>query len=342
MPQPLASSRRHAGFTLIELLVVISIIAVLISLLLPAVQSAREAARRAQCVNNMKQIGLALHNFESTNGFFPPSGITAAGELKAMAINVDDQGRDLPARHPERGSHYFLTFLLPFAEQQQVFNTYNIRLDSRERVNSTTVGTQLAMFACPSTPEADRYHVFDDTNVQSSATYTGIKMAMTDYAVNNGIEVNLAATGLVDPISGQIAMLRNATDALPNNQTRHSDVTDGLTNTFLVSEIAARPFRYRGWRKLATFVPSAGTGGGWADYDSGYTTHGFTVDGLKNPGPCHTNCTNNNENYAFHPGGANSLMGDGSVRFIKSTLDIRIFARLLSRSGGEVVSSDQY
>ena len=89
-------------------------------------------------------------------------------------------------------------------------------------------------------------------------------------------------------------------------------------------------------------VGGEGIGGGWADYDSGYTTHGFTLDGLKTPGPCHTNCTNNNENYAFHLGGANQLMGDGSVRFIKETLNIRVFCRLLTRASGEAVSADAY
>ena len=89
-------------------------------------------------------------------------------------------------------------------------------------------------------------------------------------------------------------------------------------------------------------TPGEGSAGGWADYDTGFTLHSYTQDGSKNPGPCFTGCNNGNEDYSFHPGGGNYLMGDGSVRFLKSTTSLRIYVRLITRGLGEVLSSDQY
>jgi prepilin-type N-terminal cleavage/methylation domain-containing protein/prepilin-type processing-associated H-X9-DG protein len=349
MDTMIPTSRRapRRGFTLIELLVVIAIIGVLVSLLLPAVQSAREAARRAQCTNNMRQIGLALHNFESAQGFFPPSGIRGTGICRPMNINVGPNGNILPSG--QRASSYFFTHILPYMEQQALYSSYNITLDFRRVQNSTTVGTLIGTLLCPSSANSDKYHNFDDTNtsgdtVQTGGPYRGIRTAVTDYAVSNGIEDGLAASGLVDLTDGaQYAMLQNVTGGEPDNITRVSQVTDGLSNTIMVSESAGRPHQYRtGGLRDATFVPGEGSAGGWADYDTGYTLHSFTVDGRRSPGPCFTSCFNGNEDYSFHPGGGNYLMGDGSVRFVKSTMNIRIYVRILTRAGGEALSADQY
>jgi prepilin-type N-terminal cleavage/methylation domain-containing protein/prepilin-type processing-associated H-X9-DG protein len=342
------SHQDRRGFTLIELLVVIAIIGVLIALLLPAVQAAREAARRAHCLNNLKQIGLALHNFEAGQGFFPPSGVRATGSCRPLNINVDLSGTPYPTKDPRRVSIHVLTFLLPHMEQQPLYNAYNLQWDFRNEANSTVVATVVPTFLCPSSASADRYHVYDDDGKTGDAlntgrTYLNVRLAVSDYAVNNGVEPALVKTGLVDPgTSGMQSMLQNIDATHLDNVTYQAQVLDGLSHTFLVSEISARPARFlTGGRSVANFNTHAEwIGGGWADYDSGYTTHGFTFDGLTSPGPCHTSCTNDNENYSFHIGGANTLMGDGSVRFIKTTLPIRLFVQLLTRSGGEVVSAD--
>jgi len=336
-----SDARRRPGFTLIELLVVIAIIGVLIALLLPAVQQAREAARRAQCTNNLKQIGLALHNFEVSNGFFPPSGIRQTGNHRPLNINVDTNGKPLPNGR-SRVSFYMFVFLLPYLEQQSVYSAYNLQVDARNPVNSTAVGTQINTLLCPSTPDANRFHTFDDNDPVTGGSYTGVRMAVTDYAVNNGAEGGLVAAGLIPP-GNYLSMLFNCHGGTPDFLTRAAEVRDGLSNTFMVSENAGRPTYYlANGRPAPVQNYSEGLAGGWADYDTGYTTHGFTLDGSRSPGPCHTSCNNNNETYAFHIGGSNHVFGDGSVRFVKTTTPMSVFAKLISRSNREIISSDEF
>ena len=342
----LTRPKPHRGFTLIELLVVIAIIAVLVALLLPAVQAAREAARRAQCTNNLKQIGLALHNFRTTNKFFPPSAIRGSGFVQPMNINVENGGTIVP--YGTRASSYVFTHILPYMEQAPLANSYNYNLDFRRADNATAIATQINTLLCPSSANPNKFHDFDDSAGDAGACggpFKGVHAAVTDYAVNNGVVNYLAASGTIDLNYvgyAQYSMLRNVTGGEPNNVTYGADVTDGLSNTLMMSESAGRPDLYRRGSKVSTSKPSSGSAGGWADYDTGYTLHSYTADGSATPGPYFTNVFNGNEDYSFHPGGSNYLMGDGSVRYIKETTSIRIYVRLLTRGKGEVLSADQY
>jgi prepilin-type N-terminal cleavage/methylation domain-containing protein/prepilin-type processing-associated H-X9-DG protein len=324
------------AFTLIELLVVIAIIAVLIALLLPAVQAAREAARRAQCINNMKQVGIALQAFHESHNFFPPGGVTAG--IKQLNINCDANGNPIPA--PTSGTDSRLTlhswgpFLLPYLEQTALANAYNFASDWRDTRNSTSIRTVVGSLICPSAPPADGR--LDSSSV-SADSVNGMKYsfssAPTDYGVNNNADVtNLVKSNLIDAgtYTGIMAVNKVATIA---------QIRDGTSTTEIFVEDAGRPLHYRSGFRLFSGRTS---GAGWADRDNEFEEHGFRQDGSTNPGPCQTNCTNDNEPYGFHPGGSNVLFADGSVRFDKESISIRLYVKLISMDNGEIIPGDAF
>jgi len=323
----LAGRDARSGFTLIELLVVIAIIAVLISLLLPAVQAAREAARRMQCANNLKQMGLALHNFESANGFFTPAAVDDV--FPKLNINV---GKLVTGQLVEHG---WSALLLPFAEQANLANSYNLTLDFRDKGNSTVVMTNLSLMMCPSTPNSPRI----DTN--NSGGFKGWQAVAGDYGPNNSVAATLIDAKFVAPGTYAGVMQANVVRTI-------AEILDGTSNTEVIAECAGRPDIWRRGNKFTASNPVGSSprirtsGAGWADRDSAYGLHGFTMDGSSNPGPCHTNCTNANEVFSFHPGGANNLFADGSVHFIKETMAIQVYANMISRANGEIISADAY
>jgi prepilin-type N-terminal cleavage/methylation domain-containing protein/prepilin-type processing-associated H-X9-DG protein len=297
----------RSGFTLIELLVVIAIIGVLIALLLPAVQKVREAASRASCQNNMKQIGLGMSNFEVAQGGFPPSRTTGMG---AGAPYYPYQ-------------HSWSAALLPYIEQTNSFNLYSYRANWNDPVNYPAIRTYLKLFNCPSTPNQPR------VDATIAATPSG-----GDYHAVNAIKtfVGINCFGLVHVTNPDDSRL---VGAMRRDQiTKVSAITDGTSNTILVAEDAGRPVFYNSFREVYN---QNGIQGGWADPTGAFSIDGSYPNGTI-PGPCALNCTNDSEVYSFHSTGANVVFADGSVHFLKSSMDLCILAALTTRAGGEVVS----
>ena len=314
--------RRRGGFTLVELLVVIAIIAILIGLLLPAVQKIRESAARVQCANNLKQIGLALHNYEGAQERFPPSQLP----VKSGVV------------------HTWMALILPYIEQGNVANLYQMDLDWSDAGNKLAIQTTVQTFICPSSPESPLR--------RSNGTSNTDAPAVTDYAAMSCVTTELMANQ-PELVAHTPAPANNAV-MTPGPGTRFEEILDGTSNTLLIIEDAGRPVHYivGGVRGPVPHndgcgnanVPASGvvTGAAWADPASDCPVHGFTYDGLQCSGPCPFNCTNNNEAYAFHMGGMNAVFADGSVHFISKEISIRIFAALITMQGGEVVSASDF
>jgi prepilin-type N-terminal cleavage/methylation domain-containing protein/prepilin-type processing-associated H-X9-DG protein len=290
------ASPRRLGFTLIELLVVIAIIAVLIGLLVPAVQKVREAAARLTCQNNLKQLGLGLHNYHDVYKGFPPA--------------VQDT--------PNFG---WTQFILPYIEQQPLYNRINFKVNwDHTAVNDADPGgvnqTEIAVFLCPSAPTGRS----GDRNRK-----------IIDYpAINQLTRPNAYATNLPPSDPTYIGILGH------NVRRRMVEVRDGTSNTLLLAESAGRNQKWQ----MGTMVSTSGTTGAWANPGTAIVVTGFNPVTKTLPGPCAVNCTNDNEVYSFHTGGANVVFGDGSVRFMPATISLDLLIALTTRSGGEVVQID--
>jgi prepilin-type N-terminal cleavage/methylation domain-containing protein/prepilin-type processing-associated H-X9-DG protein len=366
MPIRSRPSRGTRGFTLIELLVVIAIIAVLISLLLPAVQSAREAARRAQCINNLKQLALACHNYESANGCFP------MGRNNQLYISQD--GGTQQGYHDGWG---MLAGLLQFTEQNPLYNAINQSLGPYQIRNYTVINTSISLFWCPSDGDIVNLRLFETQAGWDNAT---LPITYTDYAGMMG--TSCPGTSTQNAINGENGIFpdMNGPSWVPGQTsgrvTKISSITDGTSNTIILGE--------RAQGKLAKFyggppptTPCSQNGncpfegqGWWADADFGdssiCTMYPINLKGadlnIFSSG-CEPTVGGTSAS-SFHPGGANFAFADGSVRFLKesiNTWNFRVIGRdgdclpvlpagtqagvyqaLSTKSGGEVISADQY
>jgi prepilin-type N-terminal cleavage/methylation domain-containing protein/prepilin-type processing-associated H-X9-DG protein len=311
----MAPIRPSRAFTLIELLVVIAIIAILIGLLLPAVQKVREAAARMSCQNNLKQIALACTNYEVRNGKYPPSNTTSPPW------------------------HGWPALVLPDLEQENVRNIYVMTANWYDPANETARNSQVKTFLC---------HSANSGRVGQSAVpgtpgspFSGAAWDYTNVSVV--AQPLLAYLNYPNP-AGYPVVWRGV---MSSTGSKVAQITDGLSNTILVAEDANRPEYWVKGKRVTDRVPPFGgdgpgvaTGGVWADHQKGFGIEGTTPDGHTLVGECAINCNNAYEVYAFHPGGANVAMADGSVRFLRETISIRTLAALSTRAGGEVIADD--
>ncbi|HEY7329832.1 MAG TPA: DUF1559 domain-containing protein [Gemmataceae bacterium] len=323
-------SVRRQAFTLIELLVVIAIIAVLIGLLLPAVQKVRDAAARAQCQNNLKQVGLGLMNYESTYGTFP------------VGDNRDETGGPYTD---------WKASILPFLEQQNVANMYNFQLDYNNPANYAAISQQIKIYNCPSTPNQPR----QDTTPDEGKAFNGgtEPRGISDYWGVNAMETWIPTVGNCVGAFPAFNSYQIGNDFDPSRvgvlcrigsgQTRILMITDGTSNTFMVAESAGRPFSYGpGFKSTGMLNPGEG---GWADPNGEFKIKGSdpTTGALKPHGApnntCSMNCNNTSEMYSFHTAGCNLLFADGSVHFIAQSASLCVIGSLATRAGGEVPMS---
>ena len=291
-----ASTNRRA-FTLIELLVVIAIIAVLIALLLPAVQQAREAARRTQCRNNFKQVGLALHNYHDTSQTLPPGWIgVTSGQPDVSGIN----GWSWSSR------------LLPQIDQTPLYNTIDFNSQVAAASNLKPRTTVVTVFRCPSDVGPQTWTI--------PAAGTSTPLAMIATASYSGVfgkdEVELC-NGLVPGAP----CLSNGLFFL-NSRIRFADVTDGLSTTLMVGERITR--ESAGWFYTWTGVIAGG--------DDAIVRIVGDTDVTPN-----RDLIRMDEFASYHTGGAHFVLGDGAVRFISSNIDLGVYRNMSSRASGDIV-----
>jgi prepilin-type N-terminal cleavage/methylation domain-containing protein/prepilin-type processing-associated H-X9-DG protein len=301
---------RRCGFTLIELVVVIAIIAVLVGLLLPAVQKVRAAAARMQCKNNLKQIGLAFHNYHSAHGNFPPG-------FASRAATVDG-----PGLGPGWG---WAAHLLPYLEQDNLHRQIDLTRDIADPVNAQARQTSIRILLCPA----------DNAPRPTFTVLDGAGAPICDVAFGNyvGMSGVYEVTGYPDTSNGSPGVL------LRNSKLRVTDILDGSSNTLFVGERSSRRSPQTTWVGAVTNASVSPVNPGYDFEGPGVlvlTNSGTVADGRVPNNPLdHVEDSNSN-----HTQGVNFLFGDGSVRSIQNTVSPVVWVAITTRSGGEVVSLD--
>ncbi len=316
MTSQIIISRQNKGFTLVELLVVIAIIGILIAMLLPAVQQVREAARRTQCQNNLRQIGIAFHNHESNRMGFPPH--------RTM------KGAGLPLA--QQIQHGYAIDLLPYIEQGNMAALYDFNQSYFAEDNLPVVSITLPIFNCPTTPNYGRMVAMAVGPTPAQIIEPRRYGAAGDYYVRGSTATN--SQGFT------------ANAALSDSRlTRMAEIFDGTSHTILVTELSGRPDLFiRGGSQQngeQTLQPGWSA---WAGLQTmalrAYQDDNITLAVNNNPSTWKSvvNCNNNQAIYSFHPGGANVLLCDASVQFLPDSTEVDTVFALVTRDGGEVTT----
>lgn len=314
--------QQKSGFTLIELLVVIAIIAILIALLLPAVQQAREAARRSQCKNQLKQIGLAMHNYHEAHLTLPLGGVQSTHNHDGSPLNNN------------RDCWGFAARILPFIDQAPMYNTINwsVRSNGNGTVNREHRLSKVPVFVCASD---DEIVTESGNNTWGSRIYNYVGcFGTTTYDARNLTRGGVTTTGKVGLFEFDRAI-------------KIRDCTDGMSNTLMVGEIIT-PVRFNTWGAMGRTINLMGTG-----FTTFYTPNTQSDDELLR---CHADLGSNlgarctqtgvgSQEYqkhvvslrSWHTGGVHVVLGDGAVRFLSENIDLGTYRALAGRSDGLVV-----
>ena len=293
--------RSRRAFTLVELLVVIAIIAILIALLLPAVQKVREAAMRSQCQNNLKQIGLALHNYHSDHGTFPPGGTTVGGQ--GLAFHV---------------------LILPYVEQDNLYKQFNLNQAYGGATNKPLGLVRVPIYLCPLPAQGLRSEAsfeFVNNAPPWASHYIG-NMGPNDRP-SGGTRYDVTLTN-----SPQGGVARQGVLGY-DTKIRVTDIIDGSSNTFLVGEMSTvRPGGLSMGRR-------AWTRGCWSGSDLQCTSARNVANAMNTVWYNGSNNFNNVSFGSMHPGGTHWLFGDASVRFMSESTSMAVYLATASRDGGE-------
>jgi prepilin-type N-terminal cleavage/methylation domain-containing protein/prepilin-type processing-associated H-X9-DG protein len=360
------SSTSRRGFTLIELLVVIAIIAVLIALLLPAVQAAREAARRTQCVNNLKQFGLAMHNYHTTNDTFP----------MGASLCVYNYGGGSPCTTWNNWSAHAM--MLNYLEQSPIYNAANFQVEGRgsdnaSAMNATAYNAKISVFLCPSDTNAGRVNdncyfgsVGPTTNAGSDVPPRPTNPTCPNFTSPTsgvfGFRLAYGLRDITDGSSNTIAFSEGQTGAITQGViTGNMIMGAGLSGnayflnantnpTLVLNDLQTCNNQYV--QSNAGNI-SVGHGHDWGIGGMGATLFNTIVPPSSNQykwSACRTDCGGGCDGASmdysnaasYHSGGANALLADGSVKFLKSSIALSVYWGLGTRNGGEVIGSDAY